>query len=129
MNNIQRTQNVFISDGTALPANDAAVTTIASGTVAIIGNDMKALNPAGVDTISTVPYLHIVEAKTDSNSTGYLKRSMKIDATAVTSYTAKSYTPAQRNVWAIGYNRKTAAGTIEVANATNYSFSIRFKKP
>jgi hypothetical protein len=129
MNNIHRTQNVFVSDGTGLPANDTAVSTsfIAAGTVAILGSDMKALNPAGTDTITTQPYIHIVEAKTDTNGVAYMKRSMKIDGAAVTNYQAKSYTPAQREVWAIGYNRKTSAGTIEVANSTNYTCRIRFK--
>lgn len=129
MNNIHRTQNVFVSDGTGLPANNTAVSTsfIASGTVAILGSDMTALNPAGGDTITTQPFIYVVESKTDTSGTNYLKRSMKIDGASVTGYSAKSYVPAQREVWAIGYNRKTSTGSITVADSTDYGYSIRFK--
>lgn len=127
MNNLHRRQNIFISDGAALDANDAAVTAIASGSIGIIGQDMKCLNPAGGDTIGTQPYIYIVEQKAMTDGTAYLKRSMKIDGLGVTSYSGKSYTPATREVWAIGHNRLTTTGTIEVANSTEYSFNIRFK--
>ena len=124
MNNIHRVQNTFISAdaGTAMPADNSAISAITPGMIGIYGTDMTALNPAGVDTITTQPAIYIVEGKTD-----YTKRSMKIAGTAVTSYKAQSYTPAQRNVWSIGYNRATLAGSIEVNNDTNYNFTIRFK--
>jgi hypothetical protein len=124
MNNIHRVQNTFISAdaGTAMPADNSAISAITTGTIGIYGTDMLALNPAGVDTITTQPAIYIVEGKSD-----YVKRSMKIAGTAVTSYQAESYAPAQRNVWSIGYNRKTTTGSIEVNNDTNYNFTIRFK--
>jgi hypothetical protein len=124
MNNIHRVQNTFISAdaGTAMPADNSAISAITPGMIGIYGTDMLALNPAGVDTITTQPAIYIVEGKSE-----YVKRSMKIAGTAVTSYKAESYAPAQRNVWSIGYNRATTTGSIEVNNDTNYNFTIRFK--
>lgn len=127
MNNLNRVQNLFISDGTALPVNNAAITTVATGDIAVIGQNMLALNPAGGDTITTEPSIYLVEGKTTTAGDFYVKRSMKIDGANVLSYSAKSYSPDVRNTWSIGYSRKAAAGTIEVNNDTNYNFSIRFK--
>lgn len=122
-NNLQRIQNIAISDGTALPANDAATTAITTGKIGIYGVDMKALNPAGADTISTQPVIYVMEAKSD----GTLKKSMKIDGMSVIKYEAESFTPTIRQVECIGYNRKTATGSIEVNPSTDYNFSIIFK--
>jgi len=52
---------------------------------------------------------------------------MWINGRSVVSAKAKAYTPATREVWAIGYNRKTATGSIEVNNSTVYTAAIRFK--
>jgi len=133
MNNIHRVQNTFISAdaGTAMPADNSAISAITPGMIGIYGTDMLALNPAGTDTITTQPAIYIVEGKSE-----YVKRSMKIAGTAVTSYKAESYAPAKRNVWTIGYQRGyvntagvtvAASGSIEVNNDTNYNFTIRFK--
>lgn len=127
MNNLHRVQNIFISDGSALPANNAASTVVVDGQIGIYGNDWTALNPAGGDTITTQPSIYIVQGKTGTDGDFILKKSMKIDGTAVTSYKAESYAAAKREVWAIGYNRKTSTGTIEVNNDTNYNYTIRFK--
>lgn len=127
MNNTHRVQNIFISDGSGLPANDAAITALTSGQIGVYGRDMKALNPAGGDTISTQPSIYIVEQKTDSSGAVYAKRSMKIDGTNVITYEGKAFEASKREAWVIGYNRKTASGSIEVNNATNYQFSIAFK--
>ena len=125
-NNLHRVQNIFISNGDAFPANDAEITAVTAGQVGIFGRDMKALNPAGGDTFTTQPVIYIVQGKTDD--TGVLvKRSMKIDGASVLNYEGKSYQPAKREVWAIGYNRSTATGDITVNNATDYQFSIAFK--
>lgn len=126
-NNLHKVQNIFISNGDALPANDAAITAVTDGQIGIFGRDMKALNPAGGDTITTQPSIYIVQGKTDTDGTFYVKRSMKIDGTAVTKFEGKSYEAAKREVWAIGYDRKAATGEIEVNNATEYQFSIVFK--
>lgn len=127
MNNLHRVQNIFISDGTALPSNNAAITAVAQGDIGVFGTDWTALNPSGGDTITTQPSIYLVEGKVDSAGTSYIKKSMKIGGTSVISYTAESYRPAVRQVYAIGYNRKTATGSIEVNNSTVYKFSINFK--
>jgi len=126
-NNTNRVQQIFISDGTALPANNAATTSVTAGKIGIYGQDMLALNPAGGDTITTQPYIYIMEGKTDSNGVEYLKRTGRIDGANIISYTAKKYKPEKRSVWAIGHNRLTGVGTIEVNNDTDYKFAIRFK--
>ncbi len=127
MNNLHRVQNIFVSDGSAFPANNATVASVTAGKIGVYGGDWLALNPAGGDTIATQPYIYIVEGKTTVDGVSYVKKSMKIDGRNVISYKASSYTPAKRNVWAIGHNRKTAVGTIEVANSTEYKYTIRFK--
>lgn len=127
MNNLHRVQNIFISNGSALPANNAAITALSVGQIGVYGHDMTALNPAGGDTVSTQPFIYIVEKKTDSTGTDYVKRSMKIAGNSVISYNAESYAPSVREVWAIGYNRATSAGSIEVNSSTDYNYSIRFK--
>lgn len=129
MNNLHRVQNVFISDGNAAPANNTAVASFTTvGRLGIFGSDWTALNPAGGDTITTQPAIYIAEVKTSTDDgVNYLKKSMKINGTSVTGYYGTSYAPTQRNVWAIGYNRKTAAGLITAANSTLYKCTIRFK--
>lgn len=127
MNNLHRVQNIFVSDGTALPTNNAAITAVSSGQIGIYGSDMTALDPSATDTITTQPYIYLVEGKTDSSATSYLKRSFKISGMDIANYYGQSYVPSQREVWAIGYNRKTSTGTIAVNNSVNYKFVIRFK--
>jgi hypothetical protein len=128
MNNLQSVRNIFISNGAALPVNNAAITAVTSGQTAVFGSDMTALNPASGDTITTQPFIYLIEGKTGvADGVDYVKRSFKIGGTNVTGYKAESYAPAQREVWAIGYNRKTSTGLIEVNNDSNYHFTIRFK--
>lgn len=127
MNNLNRVQSIFISDGTGLPANNATISSVTPGIVGVYGTDMLALNPAGADTITDQPAIYIVEGKTDSSGVNYVKRSSKIDAASVLSYNAESYTPAKREVWALGYSRATSTGTIEVNPDTTYNYTIRFK--
>lgn len=127
MSNSNKVQQIFISDGTALPANNADTTSLTAGKVGIYGQDMLALNPAGGDTITTQPYIYIMESKTDSNGVGYIKRTGRIDGANIISYTAKKYKAEKREVWAIGYNRSLSTGSIEVNNDTDYKFAIRFK--
>ena len=112
--------NIFISDGSALPANNAAITTLAAGDIGFFGVDSAALNPSGGDTIGTTEYFNVVGL----NSASEYKRSMKVPGVNVTNYAGIKYTPSARNTWAIGYNRDTAAGLIYAQNSTEYSFSI-----
>ena len=127
MNNLNRVQSIFIGDGTGLPSNNATISSVTPGIVGVYGTDMTALNPAGGDTITTQPAIYIVEGKTDSSGVNYVKRSSKIDGASVISYQADVYSPAKREVWALGYSRAAAAGTIEVNPDTTYNYTIRFK--
>lgn len=122
-----KVQSVFISDGTALPANDGAISAVTPGKIGVYGQDVTALNPAGGDTVTTQPYIYVVSCNTDTEGVNQLKRSGRIYHADVTSYKGASYTPAKREVWAIGHNRKTGVGTIAAANATAYKMSIVFK--
>lgn len=126
-NNLHRVQNIFISTGGTLPSNDAVITAVTDGQVGVYGADMKALNPAGADTISTQPYIYVVQGKTDANGTFAVKRSQKINGASIISCQGKPYEAAKREVWSIGYNRKTATGSITAANNTEYKFSLLFK--
>jgi hypothetical protein len=126
MSNLHKVQNIFISDGTALPANNGAISTVTAGKIGIFGRDMTALDPAGNDTITTQPSIYLFEANTDSDGIVQYKKSSRIDGHAVISYSGKSYTPAKREVWSIGHNRKTGTGTIEVAASTDYTFFVKF---
>lgn len=119
---IHKVTEVFIGGGLAMDANNTSISALGSQ-LAIVGGDMTALNPAGGDTITTQPNIYVV----NKNADGTLKRSFEVKGTNVISYEANTYTPAGREVWAIGYNRKTAAGSIAVNNDTLYKASIRFK--
>ena len=126
-NNTNRVQQIFIADGTALPADNGVISTVTAGKIAIFGQDMLALNPAGVDTITTQPYIYIMESKTDSNGVGYIKRTGRIDGANILSYNGSKYAPAKRAVSAIGFDRSLNVGTIEVNPDAEYKFAIRFK--
>lgn len=125
--NLHRVQNIFISDGTALPTNNADITGVTQGKVGIYGTDMLALDPAGSDTISTQGSIYVLEGKVDSGGTPYIKRSFKISGQNITNYNGEPYRPVVRKVASIGYNRKTATGSIEVNNLTEYRFSVNIK--
>lgn len=139
---LHRVTNIVVGDGSALPANNAQVSPAAIARLGIYGSDMLALNPAGVDTISTAGGDAITFFQELADGT--LKKTMKIGGQNVVSAKAIHYRPARRNVWSIGYHRgfRTAAtidgprasfaytaatGDITVANSTEYKFTIRFK--
>jgi len=128
MDNLHKVKNIFISDGSSLASKNAAITATTSGKVGVYGSDWTALNPAGGDTITTQPSIYIVEGKTNTDGDFFVKKSSKIDGSNVINYSAESYAPAKREVWSIGYNRKTATGTIELVDLTNYTFSRRVFK-
>lgn len=128
MNNLQRVQNIFISNGSATPAGGSAITSVTPGVIGIYGTNMNALAAsATVSSSANSNAIYLVEGKTDTSGTNYVKRSPKIDGMSIISYQGESYAPAQRNVWSIGYSRAAAAGLIEVNNDVNYNFTIRFK--
>lgn len=139
---IHRVTNMFVGDGSALPANNALVAPANITRLGIFGTDSQALDPAGNDTISTAggDAIDFWQKLAD----GSLKHSMRINGQNVVKAKAIHYRPSRRNVWGIGYNRgfRTAAtidgprasfaytaatGSITVANSTDYHFMIRFK--
>lgn len=128
MNNLQRVQNIFISNGSATPAGGSAITSVTPGVIGVYGTGMTALTAGNtVSTSTNTGAVYMVEGKTDASGTSYVKRSSKIDGMSIISYQAESYAPAQRQVWSVGYSRAAAAGLIEVNNDVNYNFTIRFK--
>ena len=120
---LHRVQNIVIGTGGALPAGnlDANITNIASPKLAVTGEDNQTLT-AG-DTISDTEWIKLVQAKAD----GSLKFTQKISGKSITSYKAETYSAGSRQVVALGYNRKTAAGLLEINTDTWYSFSLLFK--
>jgi hypothetical protein len=52
---------------------------------------------------------------------------MKVPGRKITSYLGQSYVPASREVWAIGHNRQSGVGSIDVNNDSDYDFSITLK--
>lgn len=121
-NNLFRASQTFIAnDGAALTTVGQTVASISSTNIGVFGQSQ--LQVAAAPTITTEPTLQIFSGYTD----GSVKKSNKISATAVKSYKGQRYQADTRDVWALGYNRKTATGSIEVANDTAYTFSIGMK--
>jgi hypothetical protein len=119
---IHKVRQSFIGAGAALSANNTSLPSIAVQ-LGIVGTDMTTLNPAGGDTVSTQPAIYII----NKLANGDFKKSNLIKGSSVVDFDAQSYTPATRNTWVIGYNRKTATGLIEANNEEDYSASIIFK--
>jgi len=118
---IHKVTNIFVGNGSALEAN---VSTLTPGKLGVFKANQTALG--ALDTYvasSATEAIQISETFAD----GTFKKSMWINGRSVIGARSESYAPAQREVWAIGHNRKTGTGTIEVNNATEYTFSIRFK--
>lgn len=119
---IHKVTEVFIGDGASLTAGGTSISALTTQ-INLVGNNMTTVTAA--ETISTAGRDSIYAV--NKNADGTLKRSFEVKGTNVTVYKGESYAPAQREVWAIGYNRKTAAGSIAVNNDTLYKASIRFK--
>lgn len=119
--NTRNVNEIFISDGGAFNADTTNISAITTQ-LNFVGGDMTVTTGAGITT-ATDPILHAV----NKLANGDLKRSMPIKGANIVGWKGQSYVPATREVWAIGHNRKTAVGTIEVANSTEYSYSINFK--
>jgi len=119
--NTRNVNEIFISDGGALnvdTTNIAAITTQLN----FVGGDMTVATGAGITT-ATDPILYVV----NKLASGDLKRSFPIKGRNITGWSGESYRPATREVWAIGHNRATATGTIEVNNSSVYDMAIHFK--
>lgn len=117
-----RVQNLVVSADTAIVAGalDVNTTNISTqGTLAFAGQNNLTL--AAGTTISDSETLSIWNYITANAS---LRRTMSIPGRKITKYTAIAYQPAKRKVVAIGYNRKTLAGSIPVAASTDYTFTV-----
>lgn len=118
---IHKVTNTFVGNGSALEAD---VNTLTPGKLGVFKMDQTALGAAQPYVAGTATNdIQLSETFVD----GSFKKSMKIDGRAVQSARFEKYAPASRDVWAIGYDRKLAAGSIEVNNSSDYTASIRFK--
>lgn len=116
---IHKVTNIFVGNGTAL---ETTVNTLTAGKLGVFGQDQAILASAysaGGDSES------IQFSQTFAD--GSFKKSMVVNGRSVKAARAESYAPASREVWAIGFNRKTATGTIEVNPSSDYTFNVRFK--
>ena len=116
---IHKVTNIFVGNGSALEAN---VNTLTAGKLGLF-NSNQAILASAYSAGGAADSIQFSETYSD----GTFKKSMWINGRSVVSARAEAYAPAQREVWAIGHNRKTAAGTIEVNNSTVYTAAIRFK--
>ena len=117
---IHKVTNMFVGNGTAL---ETSVSTLTPGKLGLFGNNNTVL--AAAETISIVGKDSIFFSETYAD--GSNKKSMHIRGASVIGAKSEDYAPAAREVWALGYNRKTATGTIEVNPSADYTFSILFK--
>lgn len=119
--NTRNVSEIFIGDGTTLNTDTTSISAI-TAQLNFVSGDMTVVKGGSV-TITTDPTLYAV----NKLANGDLKRSFPLKGVNITGFKAESYKPATRAVWAIGYNRLTATGSIEVNNLTTYDFSIAFK--
>lgn len=120
---IHKVTNVFVSN---LPELESDVNTLTPGKLGLFNYEQQELLG---DQYSETPGVEATPAFQASltYADGSFKKSMWVNGRSVISATAEKYAPAQREVWSIGYNRKTAAGSIAVNPASLYSFYIKFK--
>ena len=116
---IHKVTNIFVGNGTAL---ETTVNTLTPGKLGVFGQDQTILASAYS---AGGPSESIQFSQTFAD--GSFKKSMIVNGRSVVAARAESYAPASREVWAIGFNRKTATGTIEVNPSSDYTFNVRFK--
>ena len=119
---IHKVTNVFVSNVEEL---ESTVNTLTPGFLGLFNYEQQQLNEQYSETPGneTTPAFQASLTYAD----GSFKKSMWVNGRSVISATAEKYAPAQREVWSIGYNRKTATGSIAVNPASLYSFYIKFK--
>lgn len=121
-NNLFRASQIFIANnGASLVASGSGVASVTPTNLGVFGQTQ--VEVAAAPTITSEPELTIFSGYSDGN----VKKSNKIKSNSVVSYKGARYQPDSRDVWALGYNRKTATGSIEVANDTDYTFVVGFK--
>jgi len=119
--NTRNVNEIFISDGATINTNGVNITAITSQ-LSFVNSSMVTMEAAG-HTITSDPAFYAV----NKLANGDLKRSFPINGTSITSWKGEAYAPATKETWAVGYNRLTSAGSIEVNNDTLYNLSVRFK--
>ena len=119
---IHKVTNVFVSNVEEL---ESTVNTLTPGFLGLFNYEQEILDQVYSETAGdeTTPAFQASLTYAD----GTFKKSMWVNGRSVISATAEKYAPAQREVWSIGYNRYTQAGSIAVNPASLYSFYIKFK--
>jgi len=117
---IHKVTNIFVGNGSAL---ETTVNTLTAGKLGVFDEKNAILTQAYGLGASLAESIQFSETFSD----GSFKKSMVINGRSVKTAKGKRYTPATREVWAIGYDRKLATGAIEVNNSSDYTFSINFK--
>lgn len=115
---MEKVTNVFIGNGGALPNGTQFTLSNLTNRLGIVKSDMTFTNAA--TTISDSDTLYIAQKKSATD----LKKSFAIKGLNLAKAEAQVYAPAQKCVWAVGYNRKTATGAIEVNNEAIYELTI-----
>jgi hypothetical protein len=118
--NAHKVSELFIATGAGLDTDATAVSS-ATAQFNFLSADNTVVKGNSV-TATTDPIIYAMNILAN----GDLKRSFPLRALNVTGFKANSYAPATRCVKAIGYNRKSATGSIEVNNSTQYLGSIVF---
>jgi len=121
MNNLIRTSQTFVNNGTDLPAAGSTIASVTSGVLGVFGANQTETTAA--PTITTEPKLTLYQGNID----GSVKKGMTITGSSITGYKGERYTPDTRDVWVIGYNRKTATGSIQVTNDADYTYVVSLK--
>lgn len=124
MNNLIRTSQTFVNNGTDLPAQGSSITSVTSGVLGVFGSLTNPSTEVGAaPTITTEPNLTLYQGNLD----GSVKKGMTIKGSNIIRYKGERYTPDTRDVWVIGYNRKTATGSIQVTNDADYTYVVSLK--
>lgn len=115
----ENTKQIFIGDANSMNANTTSAGALTTQ-LNIVAESMTVITSP---TITTSPNLYVV----NKYANGEYKYSNPIAGLNVISFKAESYKPATKCVWALGYNRSSTTGLIEVNTDTDYEFSIKFK--
>jgi len=120
---IHKVTNVFVSNATEL---EESVNTLTPGKLGLFNYEQAILDQAYAEGQPTALLTPAFQASL-TYADGSFKKSMWINGKSVIDARVEKYAPAQREVWSIGYNRYTTAGSIAVNPASLYSFYIKFK--
>jgi len=124
MNNLIRPSQTFVNNGATLPAQGSTIASITSGVLGVFGSSTNSMTEvSAAPTITTEPALTLFSGYSD----GTIKKGMTIKGSAITKYNGERYSPDTRDAWSIGYNRYTAAGSLQVVNNAVYTYIVAIK--